>query len=103
MGPRPDRRGQPRGMVRELNEYTALQWVHGLIAVGNDTNRIGQLPHACASMGPRPDRRGQPDAGQLTPLPGLELQWVHGLIAVGNCSHLRCRTAACTGFNGSTA
>ncbi len=60
MGPRPSDRGRLAYVVAAMGWETELQWVHGLLTVGDS-------------------RAGPPPAPLLYPL-----QWVHGLLTVGD-------------------
>ncbi len=60
MGPRHGRRGKLSARQREAVPCASLQWVHGMVAVGNARRAGSQGTNSQgASMGPRHGRRGK--------------------------------------------
>ncbi len=61
MGPRPSDRGRPNGGAPNCAASSSLQWVHGLLTVGDEHFEAGPEMDVeeLASMGPRPSDRGR--------------------------------------------
>src|SRR6266536_479224 len=79
MGPRPSDRGRRIGLRAIKSWGSLLQWVHGLLTVGDLA-----LPVISTSTMPA-------------------LHWVPGLLTVGDEEHPRTSVHSMAGFNGSTA
>ncbi len=84
MGPRPSDRGRPEEHAATASKALGLQWVHGLLTVGDRTCGRGccgptprlQWVHGLLTVGDEPSR--------LSARNVAELQWVHGLLTVGD-------------------
>src|SRR6266542_5790301 len=69
-----------------------LQWVHGLVTVGDVAERASTGAAMSASMGPRPCDRGRLTLSSSPATGQYRLQWVHGLVTVGDFSHRKSLT-----------